>query len=397
MLSVLLASALQAEKYEEIPWDDKKWEGAFASEWDYAFGLYTGREYGAAYNLFWKLAKQGNHDAQYMIAISHYNGVSVEGVSIEQDFNEAVNWANRSAEQGNKEAQTLLSQMYFKGEGIAQDYIKAYAWAEASILGGDERAKLVLDEIARSMTFDQVAEARASAKRLIMRLEGEDSYSGSNSVDILRMASRSGNIALLEDVIAKGADVNAKTSTGDTILIETLKSRSSQLRLHRNPNFAASRDLKIGEELSNMILEAARRLIAYGADVNAKGKDSAAPLLLVSIYGDPGAVKLLIESGADVNVVDRDGHTPLTYAVSRPAWVETARLLIQSGADVNVKGISELLASAKFVGGDNMVALLQEAGVRWPREGGQVEFKIAEYYREKGDTSKAVQGLIVFH
>jgi ankyrin repeat protein len=76
------------------------------------------------------------------------------------------------------------------------------------------------------------------------------------------------------------------------------------------------------------------RLIAAGADANARSKTGETPLMYVC--GSPAdqacAVRALLDAGAALEAVDRAGHTPLIHA----AWkgdTDLARLLLEAGAD----------------------------------------------------------------
>ena len=72
-------------------------------------------------------------------------------------------------------------------------------------------------------------------------------------------------------------------------------------------------------------------LIAKGADVNAKDEEyGAIPLHHAAQAGHKEIVELLIAAGADVNAKNKDGKTPLDWAV---AWdePETADLLRKHG------------------------------------------------------------------
>ncbi len=44
-------------------------------------------------------------------------------------------------EQGNAVAQSILGNMYYKGEGVLEDYVQAYAWWSIAATRGNENAK----------------------------------------------------------------------------------------------------------------------------------------------------------------------------------------------------------------------------------------------------------------
>jgi len=78
-------------------------------------------------------------------------------------------------------------------------------------------------------------------------------------------------------------------------------------------------------------IEAVKRHLDAGADVNAKDDVGWTPLHSAAYYGHKEIVELLIANGADVNANDRGGSTPLHWAANK----EVAELLIDKGADVN--------------------------------------------------------------
>ena len=131
------------------------------------------------------------------------------------------------------------------------------------------------------------------------------------SVDI-HQAVIDGNIEVVKQHIADGADVDAKLDRGYTAL-----------------HYAAHEGHK----------EIAQLLIAAGADVNAKDDDGHAPLTQAAIDGHKKIVELLIGAGADVNATDEVGRTPLLFA-SANGHKEIVELLIGAGADVNAKVVS---------------------------------------------------------
>lgn len=121
-----------------------------------------------------------------------------------------------------------------------------------------------------------------------------------------------GDTALLEQLIGKGADVNAKNDAKATALM-----------------WAATSDF-----------EKVRVLVAHGADVNAKSDDLRTPLMIAA--GRPGAtamVKFLLEHGANPNPTKNPmaESSPLVQA-ALAADPESMRLLIAKGADVKAAG-----------------------------------------------------------
>ena len=127
-------------------------------------------------------------------------------------------------------------------------------------------------------------------------------------------SAKDGNIEAVKQHLAAGADVNAGRSDG------------GGTPLH----FAAGWGHK----------EIAELLIAKGADVNAKSEgldmDGWTPLHCAAVFGKNEVVELLIAEGADINAKNRGGVTPL-YDAAFKGHKEIAELLIAKGADVNAK------------------------------------------------------------
>jgi ankyrin repeat protein len=108
-------------------------------------------------------------------------------------------------------------------------------------------------------------------------------------------------------------------------------------------------------------VESVRILLERGADVNARNKSEATPL----IYGAYNFEKarLLVEKGADVNARSAKGMTPLMIAVSVYGNTATARYLIGKGADVNAigpQGSDALQTSAQKADVDTLRLLLEK-------------------------------------
>jgi TPR repeat protein len=74
------------------------------------------------------LAEKGNDEAQFGLGILYY---------FEGDYHDAVNWLNRSAENGNVHAQYRLAGCYVNGEGTNRDLSKAVYWYKKAAAQGD--------------------------------------------------------------------------------------------------------------------------------------------------------------------------------------------------------------------------------------------------------------------
>lgn len=76
-----------------------------------------------------KLAKNGNMEAVYLYALTHYVENSVTPFDAEKTFY----WASKAANKGYGLAQNLLGDLYLNGVGVERDYKKAVSWFEESI------------------------------------------------------------------------------------------------------------------------------------------------------------------------------------------------------------------------------------------------------------------------
>jgi len=128
----------------------------------------------------------------------------------------------------------------------------------------------------------------------------------------LLQATEKGDIREMERLIAAGAEVNAKDSNGRTPL-----------------HTAATYGQK----------EVAEQLISKGADVNAKDSSGETPLHEAAYRDNKEVAALLISKGADVNAKDSSGETPL-HKAAYVGTKEVTELLISKGADVNAKDSS---------------------------------------------------------
>ncbi len=103
----------------------------------------------------------------------------------------------------------------------------------------------------------------------------------------LMVAAQSGDLAAAKKAIAAGANVNAMSGNGLSVIM-----------------YAA------GKGHTDIV----RLLLKAGANIEAKEKNGVTPLMLAANLGHTEAVKALIQAGANANEKSKDGLTALAYA-----------------------------------------------------------------------------------
>ena len=109
-------------------------------------------------------------------------------------------------------------------------------------------------------------------------------------------------------------------------------------------------------------VESVRILLDRGADVKARNKSEATPLIYGAYNFDKA--RLLVDKGSDVNAKSSADMTPLLVAVSVHGNIATVRYLIEKGADAKASGPqgSDALQTAAMKGDAEMLRLLLKKG-----------------------------------
>lgn len=159
-----------------------------------------------------------------------------------------------------------------------------------------------------------------------------------------------GNINGVQDVLVNGADVNAKDSFGNPVLIHALaKGNTDIIKIlldngaNVNNKDPFRRDALIYASSKGNI-ENIKILMSKGVKVSSKN----IALLNTSFDGNTDIAKLLLENGADINTKNHDGVSPLMGA-SWNGHTELIKFLIKNGADINAKdhaGVTSLMVAS---------------------------------------------------
>ncbi len=225
-----------------------------------------------------------------------------------------------------------------------------------------------------------------------------------DSLPELTRAVKANSMERVNELLAKGENVNVRDENGYTPLHEAARAGLTDMARLLIAKGARVRDdgpggltpLHLAAE--HGVTDTVRLLLENGADVNVKAPDGRTPLYEAAAQGHAETVRLLLRKGADVNVRERLGETPLSRAV-RTRSVETVRLLLEKGADVKVVDLDGK-SLLHWAGHADIARLLIDRGLdvnAGARAGstplhtavGQDFYDVAELLLEKGADAKA--------
>lgn len=163
-------------------------------------------------------------------------------------------------------------------------------------------------------------------------------------------AIRAGNVDAVKAYLATGHSVNSPAGEGRRTLlslavearqeavIEFLIAQGADVNLHdAKPGFPESYDgvTPIDQAARNDDVDAAEALIAHGASVNPGNDDPFGPLINASIRGSLRVADLLLAKGAHIDQADVNGQTALHHA-AREGRLNMIELLLGRGAKLDL-------------------------------------------------------------
>ncbi|MEK6223346.1 MAG: sel1 repeat family protein [Thermodesulfobacteriales bacterium] len=174
LILILSISCQQAKEIpSQISEDIPNPVSDFTQKDRYKLGLrwYQQGQYDIAKKMWKPMAENGDCDAEYALGLLYFNGLSVR-----KNYNTALKWWSRAAEQAQPQALNSVGIVYAhlrvsyttldckKGCGEAKNLITAYKWFGLAIEYGPPRevklAQKSLDSISSDMTDTEVDEAR---------------------------------------------------------------------------------------------------------------------------------------------------------------------------------------------------------------------------------------------
>lgn len=202
-----------------------------------------------------------------------------------------------------------------------------------------------------------VAAARAGDAEAVRRLlaQGADPNTVDRITPLMAASTRfekGQRLDIMRQLLAAGARVNDQADTGETALTFAARFRDAdaiQLLLDNGADPNIVNQSGISPLLEAMRwgaskqeqLEMVQRLLARGANPNARGTGVGTPLSWAVRQNSLAMVRLLLDHRADPNLPDHIEATPLMRAVSRqnlgPDTVAIVQILVDAGADVNAR------------------------------------------------------------
>jgi ankyrin repeat protein len=196
-----------------------------------------------------------------------------------------------------------------------------------------------------------------------------NAIAGARYMTVLASAVQHGNREIVGILIAAGADVNVRNSSGQTGLMFLTNPATVDLvrdllgagaKVNARDNFGDNALMNAAATGNAAVL---RELITAGARVDATNQSGETALFFAARGNNPEVVTLLLDAGAWINARNEDDATAL-LTVADDADFETFRVLVERGTNIRHPEIygKTALMNAALNEDPRLVKLLLEAG-----------------------------------
>lgn len=179
-------------------------------------------------------------------------------------------------------------------------------------------------------------------------------------------AVNAGDVERVRDLLANGADANVRDAFGATALmnaahggnlemVESLLAAGAEVDAKDELGWTALMKACYNADLDRGFPEIVSRLIAAGADPNARITYGIRPLMLAAGYGEAGVCQALLAGGADV-LARNDGDLTALMMVKDKFYVEVINILHEAEREA---GVGEGSCSTKNAPGSNVITFLK--------------------------------------
>ena len=190
----------------------------------------------------------------------------------------------------------------------------------------------------------------------------------------LMLAAHNGHTAIVEQLLAAGANINVANQLGGTALIVAAYNGHTAVverLLAAGGANANAADQQGGTALmvaaQNGHMAVVKRLLAASANINAANQQGGTALMVAAKNGHTAIVERLLAAGANVNAINQYGGTTLMIAAFN-GHIDIVRRLLAAKADITktIRGETALKFAQRSESPhkDEIIKLLREAGAQ---------------------------------
>jgi len=187
--------------------------------------------------------------------------------------------------------------------------------------------------------LEAVKRRDAKAFAALLRAKADVNAAQPDGTTALAWAVHLGERRMAEALLDSGANANTTDEYGETPVTLAAANGDAALLERLVTSGANARAARWNGETAVMIagsLDAVRRLVRYGAEVNvAEPRGAQTALMWAAAEGHDDVVTGLIEMGANVNATSKTGFTPIVFAAIKDD-VPAIKTLLAAGANPNV-------------------------------------------------------------